>query len=176
MSIVNNSTFGSPTYPLWLDADYVKTNIGSVVLSSPQTLAGSAIIQIGTITVPAGTTWVTLNGWIDLQNSTSASTTISFYLGTTSTFDSAKASKLTGVGISVSGGTLSDNYSVLDNLSYYNSAGFTTLGLYALNETSTSVSLTPKNAYGQNTYTSLPSVSGWTMSNTSGNISYFAGL
>lgn len=172
MSIVNNSTFGSPTYPLWLDADYVKTNIGSVVLSSPQTLTGSSIIQIGTITVPAGTTWVTLNGWIDLQNSASFSTTISFYLGKTSTFDSSKASKLTGVGISASG----DNYSVLDNLSYYNSAGLTTLGIYALNETGTSVTLTPKNAYGQNTYTSLPSVSGWTMSNTSGIISYFAGL
>ena len=174
MSIVINETFGAPTYPLWLDADYVKTNIGSMVLSSPQTLPASSAIQIGTITVPAGTTWVTLNGWIDIQNNILFSTTISLYLGKSSTFDSASASKLTG--IIISAGIPSDNYDVLDNLSYYNSAGFTTLGLYALNETSTSVSLTPKNAYGQNTYTSLPSVSGWTMSNTSGNISYFAGL
>jgi len=172
MSIVINETYGSSTYPLWLDADYVKTNVGSMVPSGLQTLAGSAVIQIGTITVPVGTTWVTLNGWLDILNSVSSTTTISLYLGKSSTFDSTCASKVTGVVILAS----TDNYNVLDNLSYYNNAGFTTLGLYALNETSTSVTIKPVNSYGQNTYSTLPTTTGWTMTANSGNVMYFAGL
>jgi hypothetical protein len=172
MSLVKNQTYASPSVPLWLEKDLATSSMGKVVMdSSTQTLSGSAAVKIGTLTLTAGTTWVSLNGWIDIVNTGSA-TTISLYLGETSTWDSAKSVKLTTITL---GGAGAHNYEIVDNLTYYNSSGFSTLGLYVLNETATSTSIKTYPATGSNSYSALPSVSGWSISSNTGAVLFTSG-
>jgi len=180
MSLLINETYANKEAPLWLDEDLTSTpalNVLTVNSSAGNTLPGNGTIVSASLTFSTPVNYAKLTGWMGIVcQSLLGSNSNSLYLtsGVDTTFNPAIGTQLTGVDIA--DGINAETYVLLDNLVYFNNTPFTVLNLILKNDTASSVNLYFQNAYASNTYSSLPTISGWTVSLGSGSLVVTAGL
>jgi hypothetical protein len=179
MSLLINETYANKEVPLWLDEDLTSTPALNVLTPNviTQTLAGNGTIVSASLTFSTPINYAKLTGWMGIVcQSLLGSNSNSLYLtsGVDTTFNPAIGTQLTGVDIA--DGINAETYVLLDNLVYFNSTPFTVLNLILKNDTASSVNVSCQNAYASNTYSALPTISGWTASLGGGSLVVTAGL
>jgi hypothetical protein len=183
MSLLINETYANKEAPLWLDTNLTSTQSLNVVTLNTgfQVMIPNGTLKLGTITFTTPVNYAKLNGWIAIQNSTGSPNTqlngCSIYLtsGIETTWSNTKGTQLSGLNITT-GSPSAETYALLDNLVYFNNTPFTVLNLYLSNQTANSSGLRCLNAYASNTYSALPTISGWTASLGGGSLMVTAGL
>jgi hypothetical protein len=179
MSLLISETYANNEVPLWLDTNLASEVINALVpTTTSQTLSANGTLRLATITFPTAINYAKLSGWVNVQCLGVGVSGCSIYLtqGADTTWSSARGTRLTGITLPSGTGSPADTYLLLDNLIYFNNTPFTTLNLYISNGVGLNTTIRCFNATASNTYSSLPTISGWTCASGVGSMMVVGGI
>jgi hypothetical protein len=169
MSLLINESYAQPDVPIWLGSGIASDRIVAMTPSAQGFLQAGNPLAIASYTYSKPVNYVKLQGWVQITGDANVST-VNMFLSTGLGYSASNSTRLENVSI-INGNV----FLCLDNLILCSPTPFTTVYLVLQNTGGVGVLVTPTPVSLTNTYTSLPSVSGWT-NPTQGSILAISGV
>ena len=179
MSLLPVQTFSNSHTPLWLNVGIDDSSIGKMTLATSVTMpASGASFNAGSISFTKPVNWVRIAGWLNLKGvGATTSATCRLYLSVDGTYSSANSTLVGDLTINTSsGGT--NNYVMVDGMTYYSNVEFSSLSLVVVMTSAHtgSVTINISSGAGSVNYTDMPTAdpTKWTLS-SGGTINFICG-